>query len=181
MPPIERRLGAAGLVRAELGYNGDTMNPLNHLHPAVVHFPIALLLVATATGLLYLYWQPRAELRWVTWASMGFGWIACLVAVLTGLVAQSGLPPRPPYALVINLHIGGGIAILVCYGILLYRGWIWRQRLRKRTPDAPADFLDNPQARLLITLLLILGAALVVFTGWNGGQLVYVWGVGVGQ
>jgi len=156
------------------------MNPFVHLHPAVVHFPITLLIAATVTGLLYLYWRQRAELRWVTWASMAIGWVACLVAVFTGLVAQSGLPPRPPYAIVINLHIGGGIAILVVYGILLYRGWIWRQRSRKRTPDAPADFLDLPSARLFTAAMLVLGAALVVFTGWNGGQLVYVWGVGVG-
>jgi uncharacterized membrane protein len=157
------------------------MNPLEHLHPAVVHFPITLLIVASATGLLYFYWRQIPELRFITWASMGMGWIACLVAVLTGLIAQSGLPPRPPYAMVINLHIGGGIAILVTYAIVLYRGWIWRQRLRKRIPAAPADFLDVPEARLFTAILLILGAAMVVFTGWNGGQLVYVWGVGVGR
>lgn len=157
------------------------MNLLAHLHPAVVHFPITLLIVASATSLFYLYWHSLERLRWVTWASMALGWIACLVAVLTGLVAQSGLPPRPPYALVINLHIGGGIAILVVYGVLLYRGWMWHQRRGSRAPGAPSDLLDVESARLSNTILLVVGAALVIFTGWNGGQLVYVWGVNVGQ
>lgn len=165
-------------------YN-SAMNLFDHLHPAVVHFPIALLVVASATGLLYLFaWRRRegaALVRSFTWIAMALGWISALVAVLTGLVAQQGLPPRPPYALVINLHIGGGVAILVVYGALLYRAWLWRQRAGRRPPDAPADLLDLASARWLNALLLIVGALLVIYTGYNGGQLVYVWGVNVAQ
>lgn len=156
------------------------MNPLDHLHPAIVHFPIALLIVASLTGLAHLYWRPLPSLRLITWASMVAGWIACLAAVLSGLIAQAGLPPRPPYEMVINLHIGGGIAILVVYGALLYRAWIYRNRAAKKDAALPEDFLDFAPARLGTAILLILGAALVAFTGWNGGQLVYVWGVNVG-
>lgn len=156
------------------------MNPLAHLHPAIVHFPIALLIVSSAAGIVYLHWRQQPNLRVIVWSSMALGWVACLAAVLSGLVAQSALPPRPPYALVINLHIGGGIAILVVYGAMLYRAWTWRQRASRRAADAPSDLLDVHAARVLNTLLLLAGAALVVFTGWNGGQLVYVWGVNVG-
>lgn len=157
------------------------MNPFDHLHPAVVHFPIALLIVASAAGLLYMFAWQRAELRSLVWITMLIGWVSALVAVLTGLMAQQGLPPRPPYAITINLHIGGGVAILVVYGALLYRAWIWRQRASRRSADSPHDLLDVDSARWFNAILLIAGAALVVYTGYNGGQLVYVWGVNVAQ
>ena len=42
------------------------------------------------------------------------------------------------------------------------------------------DLLLLPSARLWLSALLITGALLVLLSGWNGGQLVYVWGVNVG-
>ncbi|OUC07652.1 hypothetical protein RY27_13605, partial [Litorilinea aerophila] len=69
------------------------MNPMpdliTRLHPAVVHFPIAFLLLSSGAGLLYLYWRPRPELRILTWWPMALGWIGGGLAVLSGLLAQS--------------------------------------------------------------------------------------------
>ncbi len=161
------------------------MNLLTHLHPAIVHFPIALLVVASATGLTYLFVWPRAELRLITWLSMLLGWLACALAVATGLLAQAGLPPDAPYRSVLNLHIGAGLGALAVYGILLYQAWIdrsaraRRERQRAGLPEA-RDYLDAPgRARLITATLLIAGVVLVVLTGWNGGELVYLWGVNV--
>ncbi len=160
------------------------------LHPAVVHFPIAFLLLSSGAGLLYLYWQPRPELRVLTWWPMALGWIGGGLAVLTGLLAQSNLPAQPPYGAILNWHIGTGLAMLVVYGDLLYRRWLWQMR-RNRGMGKPADvgtggafpqdWLDEPDARLWVTGLLLLGAALVVASGWNGGRLVYEWGVNVAR
>lgn len=160
------------------------MNPINHLHPSVVHFPIALLCIGSATGLAYLFFWPRPELRLVTWLALLLGWIACAAAVLTGLIAQSGLPPDAPYRAVLNRHIGAGFAVLAVYGLLLYRRLIYGSaRARKSTggkETAGRDLLDDPARRLWNALLLLVGLASVVFTGWNGGELVYRWAVNVG-
>jgi len=160
------------------------MNLFTELHPAIVHFPIALFLLATTSGLLYLFWKPLGALRILTWVPMLLGEIAGLVAVLTGLLAQSGLPPDAPYRGVLNLHIGAGLAQLVVYGFLLYRRWLFdkakARRAREKAGVNYADLLDAPSARVWIGLLLVVGALLVALAGWNGGRLVYEWGVNVG-
>jgi uncharacterized membrane protein len=146
------------------------------LHPASVHFPIALLLVGSLAGLLYLWWQPRPELRVLTWWLLMLGWIGAGVAALTGLLAQGNLPPQSPYTVVLNGHITSGLALIVVYAALFYRVWLFRNR---RRPTDPADLLDVPAARPLLTVLLLLGMALVAIGGWLGGELVYTWGVNV--
>lgn len=163
------------------------MNLLTHLHPAIVHFPIALLVIASAAGLSYLFVWPRAELRLITWASVLPGWVACAVAVMSGLLAQAGLPPDAPYRSVLNWHIGAGLGALAVYGLLLYQAWIdrsaraRRERARAGMPAA-RDYLDAPgRAHILTAALLVLGVVLVFFTGWNGGELVYQWGVNVAR
>jgi uncharacterized membrane protein len=179
------------------------MDLLTHLHPAVVHFPIALLLLGSTLALVHLHqWagpQPRIDLRRTAWFLIGLGWLATIPAVLSGLLAQSPLPPDAPYRAVLNWHTATGLAVLVLYGLLLYRAWIFqgakaraaRRKLAQRTlasgsasPAADAkevvDLLDNPSARLWLTAALLLGIALIAATGWNGGVLVYEWGVNVG-
>ncbi|MEZ4706426.1 MAG: DUF2231 domain-containing protein [Caldilineaceae bacterium] len=156
------------------------------LHPATVHFPIALLILSSVAGLLYLYWQPRAELRILVWWTMPVGWLAVGAAILTGLLAQAGLPPQAPYRGLLNWHISSGLALLVLYAALLYLRWLRRPKQKSNvgsaaTQNAHADpLLDDAAARWWLTLLLLLGIGLVVASGWNGGRLVYDWGVNVG-
>jgi uncharacterized membrane protein len=184
------------------------MDLLTHLHPAVVHFPIALLILGSAVALAHLYRlagaQPRIDLRRTAWFLIGLGWLAMIPAVLSGLLAQSPLPPDAPYRTVLNWHTATGLAVLVLYGLILYRAWIFqgakaRAGRRKAAQGKPAptapvaaaasvsapgegvvDLLDNPPARTWLTLALVAGVLLIVATGWNGGVLVYEWGVNVG-
>lgn len=159
------------------------------LHPATVHFPIALLLLACAAGLLHLYWRQHEVLRILTWWPLLLGWIGNGVAILTGLLAQSGLPPQAPYRAILNWHVTTGFALWALCGILLYRWWLQgkagkRSRRRANSPDGqePAtDLLREPSARLMLTLLFSLLIILVLASGWNGGKLVYEWGVNVVQ
>ena len=109
-----------------------------HLHPPIVHFPIALCLFASVAALLYLDRRPHPALRSLTWWPMLVGWLATLLAVLSGLYDQRNLPPGAPYQSVLNWHIGTGLALLVVYGWLLYRRWTFntaksqRDRARQR-------------------------------------------------
>lgn len=93
------------------------------LHPASVHFPIALLLLASFTGLLYLYWPRLPILLTLTWPLLLLGWIGAIIACLTGLLAQSGLPPQAPYRSVLNWHTSTGLGQIVVYAVLLYQRW----------------------------------------------------------
>lgn len=156
---------------------------LSPLHPPVVHFPIALLLLGSVAALLSLF-GPRAfklmapvELRALAWWPLRLGWLGTALAVLTGLFDQGRLPPQAPYSATLNWHIGSGLALLLVYGTLLYRQWLWNKQ--RRPVDGVGDLLDSPAARTWVALLLVTGAALVLLSGWLGGSLVYTWGVNV--
>ncbi len=159
------------------------MDLLPHLHPATVHFPIALLLLGSALTLLQLLRRAPGDLKTTIWLLFGFGWAGGAVAVLTGLLAQIDLPPDAPYRAVLNFHIGAGLAVLLVYGFLLYRGWLYRgakaQKARRQRGVTTGDLLDDAAARGWIAALVSIGALLIVATGWYGGQLVYTFGVNV--
>jgi uncharacterized membrane protein len=152
------------------------------LHAMLVHFPIALLLFASAAGLLYLYGWRRRELLTLTWWPMVAGWISLEIAIGSGLLAQSRLPPQSPYTGMLNWHISVGLAAMVVYATLLYRRWLHAKQAARRQKNGqamPPELLDDPAARWWVTGLLAAGVALVVLSGWSGGQLVYRWGVNV--
>ncbi len=159
------------------------MDFLQHLHPSTVHFPIALLLLGSGLTLLQLWRRAPVDLKLTIWLLFGLGWIGGAVAVLTGLLAQANLPPDAAYRPVLNFHIGAGLAVLAVYGFLLYRGWLYHgakaQRMRRQRGVATVDLLDDAAARGWIAPLVVVGALLIVTTGWFGGQLVYQFGVNV--
>ena len=144
------------------------------LHPAVVHFPIAFLVLASVAGLVYLYAWRRPALRVLTWWPMGLGWLGLWPAILSGLLAQQNLPPQAPYSHVLNWHIGTALALVVLYAAALYQGWLYHQRRREGAPD---DLLDAPAGRRRLTVWLALGLVTVLTTSRLGGELVYTWGV----
>lgn len=159
------------------------MNFLQHLHPATVHFPIAFLLLGSALILLHLGRRAPFDLKPTIWLLLVVGWVGGGVAVLTGLLAQANLPPDAPYRTVLNVHIGSGLAVLVIYGFLLYRGWLYRgaqaQKARQRAKIDTRDLLDDAGARWWVALTATSGAVLILAAGWYGGQLVYEFGVNV--
>ena len=159
------------------------MTYLQHLHPASVHFPIALLLVGSALTVLHIAGRAPFDLKPTIWLLLALGWIGGAVAVLTGLLAQINLPPDAPYRAVLNFHIGAGLGVLMVYGFWLYRGWLYRgaraQKARQKRGITTTDLLDDAAARGWIAAIAVVGALLILITGWYGGVLVYEFGVNV--
>lgn len=159
------------------------MSWIQHLHPATIHFPIALLLLGSVLAIYYIWRPGMVQVRWTAWLLLALGWIGGVAAVITGLFAQGNLPPDAPYRDVLNWHIAVGLGQLVVYGFVLYQGWLYRsarrQRQRNARGDVSVDLFDSASSRLWITAALLLGMLLVAATGWNGGVLVYEWGVNV--
>ena len=88
-----------------------------------------------------------------------------------------GSRPTRPTADTLNWHIGTGMAVAAVYAVLLYVWWL--RRPREGRPSAQ-QLLDDAGARLWVTILLVIGMLLVVASGWNGGRLVFEFGVNVG-
>lgn len=130
----------------------------------------------------YLHRWPRPELRILGWGLVLPGWLTVLAAIVSGIVAQGGLPPDAPFRPILNWHTGSGLALAVLYAELLYRGWLHWMRAKRAEPDEsspPVDILDQRNGKWRLTLQLLLGIGLVVLSGWLGGHLVYSYGVGV--
>lgn len=155
---------------------------LSLIHAAVVHFPIALLICGSLALLGTLHRWPRIELRIIGWGLLLPGWVTLLAAIVSGIVSQGSLPPEAPYRPFLNWHTGSGLALAVLYGDMIYRGWLeWTRRGGADWEGGPwaTDLLAGRGGKWRLTIQLLVGIGLVVFSGWLGGQLVYEFGVGV--
>ena len=160
------------LQRAQNELKLATMKP-SLIHAAVIHFPIALLICGSLVVLGTLHRWPRAELRIIGWGMILPGWLFLLAAIFSGIAAQGALPPEGPLRPLLNWHTGSGLALAILYGALVYRGWLqwmhWKQT--EQESSTWADFLVAPGGKWRLTVQLVLGIALVIFSGWLGGLL----------
>lgn len=135
-------------------------------HPAVIHFPIALLLVGS--GLAFVATRrPDDFLERSGYGALLLGWWSTLVAIATGVLAVTLTWPLENAELGwVNAHAVSGTAVLLIYG----------RALLQRRRDAQILYGAGRRGYLL---LLGLGALLVLVSGWTGGHLVYTLGLGV--
>jgi len=137
------------------------------LHPAFVHFPIALL---TVGGL----WEAWGHFRGRQAAVRGggtltiLGTLALLPTVVTGYVAANTVPVAPAAARVLALHELNGWTVLALFTALLF----WKAWNRGVVPKSH---------RRAYGALLLLGVALVASGSVLGGELVFVHATGVGR
>jgi uncharacterized membrane protein len=131
------------------------------VHPALVHFPVALLLSATIADLAW-----AAGLTGDTHIGailMAGGLAAGLLAMGAGMADLIRLDQKlVPHAMVHASFVG--LAWLV-YGVALY--------LRRDSISASAALSGQAIAASLV------GAILLAFGGWLGGRLVYTFGANV--
>lgn len=133
------------------------------VHPAIVHFPIALLLSATAADLAWLSGLTQ-DAHFGT-VLMAAGLVMGLVAMGAGLVDLIRLPQELfPHAL---RHIGAVGTAWLGYVIALY--------LRRESLVGEAHLST---ATLTVS---IASALLLSLGGWLGGRLVYTFGAGVSK
>ena len=145
------------------------MTVLLPLHPRLVHFPVALLVLGAALHLLYLRrpqgWQ---GLRWerLSLACLILGWLTLLPAVVSGLADQNAIALDAPARAVSNDHISAVFVTAAAFGASIYL----RLRLRRSW--------EQPPAHWVFLALLLIGLAALVVAGELGGRLVYEFGVG---
>jgi uncharacterized membrane protein len=131
------------------------------IHPMLVTLPIALFIATFACDLVY--WRVGGD-GWATAAIwlLGAGLIAAAAAAVVGLIDFLG--DQQIYSMNDAWWHAGGNVLLVL--IELY-GWYARY-----TEGAAAVVPKG----LILSLIAV---ALLLFTGWKGGELVYRYRVGV--
>ncbi len=133
------------------------------LHPAFVHFPIALVAFSVVMDLLGRLMNNRS-LR-------AAGFWSLIVALITGAIAgitgywdftHQPLGDTSKYA---DFHMDVGIVLIVA--VVLLTAWRWWIRHRESVTGA------------LYLILAGLVFGLTLFQGWYGGEMVYSQGAGV--
>jgi uncharacterized membrane protein len=144
---------------------------MHPLHPLTVHLPIGLLAGNALLTLIYLRRRDRAY-ETSAFHCLWLGWLLLLPAVASGTwdAARQLLDPndpRPDALPWVNAHAAAGLGLMAVY----WQAW----QLRRRNPG----IIDDPRARRGYLAWLALGIALLLVSGWLGGQLVYVLRLGV--
>ena len=122
---------------------------ISRLHPAVVHFPIALLLLAGMAEVA-MKWSPSVSLQSIVRLLLAFGTIGAIIAVLFGWFAGGWRLDDQSSNLAIHRWNGTAIAVL---GIAA-----WTLAVR-----------DGGRTRLRILLAII--AAAILVQGYYGGEM----------
>ncbi|CAL1239118.1 DUF2231 domain-containing protein [Candidatus Methylocalor cossyra] len=130
-------------------------------HPVLVVFPLGLWLTAVLFDLAYLVTGSPTLVAAAYWM-IAMGLLGGLVAAPFGLIDWLAVPKDTRAKAIGFLHGSGNLIVLLLFG----GSWL----LRRSAPDYPG---------LWAHVLAFLGAALVLVTGWLGGELVDRLGVGV--
>ena len=136
------------------------------LHPTVVHFAIGLLFAGFFFDVLAL-WRSSEKLLFAGFWNTVFGAVATLVAVGTGLLAESELAAHD--------EIGG--ALLPFHRVFAYTGTVFAVVLAVARVAMRGYIL--PRTRTVYLCVSFLGAGLLIVAGALGGALVYGYGLGV--
>lgn len=144
------------------------MSDMAHLHPMLVHFPIALLIVGVVFDLLRAIGSVKlANLSTFGLWSTTVGLVMMLPAIASGLLAHTfQAAPDAHVQTLINYHERLSYLELVLFGVLV--AWRWDGRGDDQS-IMPRGYLMGAS----------LGVLLLISSGYLGGLLVYSYRMGV--
>lgn len=139
---------------------------MSNIHPLIVHFPIALIIVVFALDFLGAVGRRQSLISAANILSI-FAALAAVAAVATGLIAEESVWHTEDAHELIELHETIGFAVLGAALISL----IFRPAIRKK---------KSKSSLLWVAVLISLVAALLVgYEGYLGGEIVFRHGTGV--
>lgn len=131
-----------------------------HIHPIIVHFPIALFISAFGLEILSLIFKKDA-LHQTAWHNYILAVIAAVAAVVSAVIDGESLQHTVFYA-----HRALGCWTLAIAFVSLAVLFLTKKK--------SAELF-----RVMFFIFLVVSSALVLATGYYGGRLVYEYGVGV--
>jgi uncharacterized membrane protein len=134
-------------------------------HPLIVHFPIALLMAAVFFEVM-AYWKKSASFEKAAKWNLALGVLAGVAAVVSGLLAEDGVPQFPVINEALERHELLAFVTLGVFAILL----LWRF-------IKDGKFFER--WRIFYLALAVIGVFTLGATAYYGGELVYKFGVGM--
>ena len=148
------------------------MPPFNHLHPAIVHFPIALLATAPLLFLIGALWPAqRRGIHTMGLLMLLLGLGGVLLALATGDAAENLAHRTPALRAALDQHEQAADWTVGLFGTLLAAWCVHLGVARLRHRELPSRV-----GRVLFILWLAvsaLGVAALLRTGHLGGRMVH--------
>lgn len=139
---------------------------MSNIHPLIVHFPIALIIVVFALDFLGALSRRQSLISAANILSI-FAALAAVAAVITGLVAEESVWHTEDAHELIELHETIGFAVLGAALVSL----IFRPAIKKK---------KSKSSLLWVAVIISLAAAVLVgYEGYLGGEIVFRHGAGV--
>ena len=141
-----------------------------NIHPFVVHFPIALLVIAVLFDLARLWFREQSWLQNAVITLYSLGTAGLIAAFLSGRQAVETVSVTGDAVPVVTSHEDWALYTLIFFGIFTtIRLWTWWKELEK--------------GWVLPALILpaLIGTGMLWYTGEQGAKLVYKHGVAVGE
>jgi uncharacterized membrane protein len=137
-----------------------------HIHPMIVHFPIALIIAGFFADTLYLFFKKEEWLHKTGFFLMILGTLAVMFSALAGLLFTSA-PTEGDIVHMYKLHVTGAVTTLIIMSLVsALRIYFFIKQKEDRF-------------RWTIYCLYLAGTAAVSFTGFIGGTMVYTYLIGI--
>jgi uncharacterized membrane protein len=144
----------------------------NHLHPAIVHFPIALLMAAPLLVLLGLLWPAqRKGIHASALVLLAVGTAAALLALATGSAAEIFARRTPELRAALDRHEGLAQTAAALFGVLtLSFAVLWGLPLIRKRP-----LPGKVETGLTVIWLVVALAGVITLgrAGHEGGHMVH--------
>ena len=144
------------------------LESFGHLHPILIHFPLALLLTGWALDLIQVWTkapQVRSALQSASRWNLLIGGAALVPALITGWAAYQTVAHDAPSHAAMTLHRNLALATVAVFVVIGVLAWLRRE----------TEWINRWPFRIGF----LLAVALLLATGFRGGLLVYTYGLGV--
>jgi len=138
---------------------------ISALHPALVHFPIALITFSVICEVIGRFKQSPFA-RTVAWWTMVAALIGGALTVVAGYYDMWHANLTGETHALVHQHLAIGWALVVA--VILLTFWRWRVRV---------NAIRHPGWGYLSAAVLVM--ALTFLQGWYGGEMAYAFGAGV--
>lgn len=142
-----------------------TANIAGHpIHPLIVTIPIGLWSFALVADIMWL-WRENPAWVWVAYYCLGAGCLAAVAAAAVGIIDLLGVKDKGAFHAG-TIHAALNVVALILFGVNFYL----------RTGHGPST--PFPSSRIPFVLSIV-GVAVLLVSGWLGGELVYRYGLAV--
>jgi uncharacterized membrane protein len=134
------------------------------IHPLIVTIPIGLWSFALVADIMYL-WRENPAWIWVAYYCLGAGCLVAILAAVVGMIDLFGVKDKGAFHAG-SIHAAVNVVALIVFAVDFYM----------RTGHGPN--IPAPSSRVPFALSIV-GVALILVSGWLGGELVYRYGLAV--